>query len=116
MVLPPRGVTNLKEEGEAKTMTASMISRTIQRGSGAGGAVVSLEEHEQLALALLDVEAGGVADVDGAMRKIIASAPAATDVALLLSLALAHAGDRALMGEVPTCSSVGQHEAFGHVT
>lgn len=114
MVLPPRGVTNLKEEGEAKTVTASMISRTIQRGSGAGGAVVSLEEHGRLALALLDVEAGG-ADADGAMRKIIASAPAATDVALLLSLALAHAGDRALMGEVPTCSSVGQHEAFGHV-
>lgn len=93
MVVPPRGVTNLKDEGQATTMTAS-ISRTIQLGGGASGAVVSVDEHERLALAMLAVEGGDVADVEEAMRKIIASAPAATDVALLLSLALAHAGDR----------------------
>ena len=114
MVLPPRGVTNLKDEGQATTMTAS-ISRTLQRAGGASGAVVSVDEHERLALAMLAVEAGDVADVEDAMRKIIASAPAATDVALLLSLALAHAGDRALTGEVPTCSSVGKQEALGSV-
>lgn len=95
-------------------MTASMISRTIQRGGGASGAV-SVDQHERLALALLAVEAGDVADVEDSMRKIIASAPAATDVALLLSLALAHAGDRALTGEMPTCSSAGRQEALGCV-
>jgi hypothetical protein len=115
MVLPPRGVTNLKDEGQATTMTASMILRTIQRGGGASGAVVSVGEHDRLALALLAVEAGDAADVEDAMRRIIASAPAATDVALLLSLALAHAGDRALTCEVLTCSSAGKQEAFSRV-
>ena len=112
MVLAPRGVTNLKDEGQATTMTASMISRTIHGGVGASGAVVSLDEHERLALALLAVEGSDVADVEDAMRKIIASAPAATDVALLLWLALAEAGDRALTAEVRTRSSVGRQEAF----
>lgn len=63
------------------------------------GADVSFEEHERLALAMLAVEAGNLADVKDAMRKIVASAPGGTDVALLLSRALAHAGDRALTVE-----------------
>jgi hypothetical protein len=97
------------------TMTASMISRTIHRGVGASSADVSVDKHERLALALLAVEVGDVADVEDAMRKIIASAPAATDVAMLLCLALAHAGDRALTADVRTRSSVGRQGAFGRV-
>jgi thioredoxin-like negative regulator of GroEL len=115
MVLALRGVTNLKDEGQAMTMTTSMISRTIHRGVGASGAVVSVDEHERLALALLAVESGDIADVEDAMKKIIASAPAETDVALLLCLALAQAGDRALRAEVSTRSSVGRQEASGRV-
>lgn len=61
---------------------------------------LSFDEHERLALALLAVEAGDFADVKEAMRGIIASAPDGADVALMLSLALAHAGDRALSGQV----------------
>jgi len=60
---------------------------------------VSFDEHERLALALLAVEAGDFADVKEAMKEIIASAPDGADVALILSLALAHAGDRALSGQ-----------------
>lgn len=63
------------------------------------GADVSFDEHERLALAMLAVGTGEVADVAAAMRKIIASAPHDTDVALLLSLAMAHAGDRAHPGD-----------------
>ena len=70
-------------------------------GSGLSGADVSPAEYERLALEMLAVEAGEVADVKDAMRKIIASAPEGADVAFLLSRALAHAGDRALTGEVP---------------
>lgn len=60
---------------------------------------LSFAEHDRLALALLAVEAGDLADVKEAMREIIASAPEGADVALMLSLALAHAGDRALSGQ-----------------
>ena len=52
------------------------------------GPDVSFEEHERLALAMLAVEAGNLAEVRDAMRKIVASAPGGTDVALLLSRAL----------------------------
>jgi hypothetical protein len=61
------------------------------------GARVSFEEHERLALSMLDVEVGQVADVRDAMRAIITSAPDATDVALVLLMAISHAEDRALM-------------------
>jgi thioredoxin-like negative regulator of GroEL len=63
------------------------------------GVDVSVEEHERLALAMLAVEAGDLADLKDAMWKVIAAAPAGTDVALVLSRALAHAGDRALRVE-----------------
>jgi hypothetical protein len=59
------------------------------------------EEYERLALEMLAVEAGDVADVKDAMRKIIASAPEGADIAFLLSRALAHAGDRALKRDAP---------------
>jgi deoxyinosine 3'endonuclease (endonuclease V) len=78
------------------TMTTLMMSRTIQRGSVVRGADVSFDEHERLAFAMLAVEADDVADVEDAMRKIITSAPVATDVALVLLLAISHAEDRAL--------------------
>ena len=65
-------------------------------GSAGSGADLSSEGSERLALEMLDVQAGDVADVKDAMRKIIASAPEGADVAFLLSRALAHAGDRAL--------------------
>jgi hypothetical protein len=78
------------------TMTTSMKPSTIQRGGVVSGAELSFDDHERLALAMLAVEASDVADVKDAMMKIIASAPEATDVALLLSLAIAHAGDRVL--------------------
>ena len=77
------------------------MSRAFHKGGVVSGTDVSFDEHERLALAMLAVEAGDVADVEEAMRKIIASAPDATDVALLLTLAIAHAGDRALRGESP---------------
>ena len=70
-------------------------------GSLVSGADVSLAEYERLALEMLAVEAGDVAEVKDAMRKIIASAPEGADVAFLLSRALARAGDRALAGEAP---------------
>ena len=66
------------------------------------GPEVSFEEHERLALAMLAVEAGNLADVRDAMRKIVASAPGGTDVALLLSRALGHAEDRALLVAPPS--------------
>jgi hypothetical protein len=82
------------------TMTTSMMSRTIRRGRLVSGLEVSFDEHERLAFAVLAVEAGAVGDVKDAMRQVIASAPAGTDVALVLFLALSHAGDRAaLRGE-----------------
>ena len=83
----------------AMTMTSSMMSRTFGEESVVSGADVSSEEYERLALEMLAVEAGDVADVKDAMRRIIASAPDGADVAHLLSLALAYAGDRALRGE-----------------
>lgn len=62
----------------------------------------SFDAHERLALAMLAVQTGdGAAEIGAAMKKIIESAPASTDVALVLSLALAHAGDRALTGDGP---------------
>jgi len=93
--------TNLKQEGQAMTVATPRMSRAFHKGGVVSGADVSFDEHERLALAMLAVEAGDVADVEEAMRKIIASAPDATDVALLLTLAIAHAGDRALRGESP---------------
>ena len=65
-------------------------------GSVGSGAGLSSEGYERLALEMLDVQAGDVADVKDAMRKIISSAPEGADIAFLLSRALAHAGDRAL--------------------
>lgn len=65
------------------------------------GADMSPEDYERLALDMLSVEAGDVAEVKNAMRKIIASAPDGADVAFLLSRALAHAGDRVLTSAVP---------------
>lgn len=88
-------------------MTVLEMSRTILSGGIVSGAEPSFDGYERLALAMLAVEGGDVADVEEAMRKIITSAPASTDVALLLSLTLAHAGDRALMSELPMYSSVG---------
>jgi hypothetical protein len=70
------------------------MSRAFQSEDVETGTQVSFDEHEGLALAMLDVEASEVADVEDAMRRIIASAPDGTDVALLLILAIAHAGDR----------------------
>ena len=55
----------------------------------------SFDAHERLARDMLAVEAGDASDVQEAMRKIIASAPDTTDVAFLLSLAIAQAGDQA---------------------
>lgn len=82
-------------------MTASRISRSVQRAGATSDADSSFDAHERLALAMLAVQGGDeVADVEAAMRKIIESAPASTNVALVLSLALAHAGDRAFTGEV----------------
>ena len=63
------------------------------------GADLPSEEYERLALEMLAVETGDFSEVKEAMRKIIASAPEGADTALLLSRALAHAGDRALKGD-----------------
>jgi hypothetical protein len=49
------------------------------------GADLSLEEHQRLALEMLTIQTGDVAEVKQAMRKIIASAPEGADVALMLS-------------------------------
>ena len=65
------------------------------------GADVSFDEHERLAFAMLAVDAGDIADVKEAMMKIITSAPPATDVALVLLLAISHARERALRAEAP---------------
>ena len=75
-------------------MTVSRWS-TKERAGAMGDADVSFDTHERLALAMLAVEAGDVADVEAAMWKIIRSAPDETDVALVLSLAMGLAGDRA---------------------
>ena len=82
-------------------MTASMTPGPNQRAGARSDADLSFDAHERLALAMLAVQTGdGLADIEAAMRKIIESAPTSTNVALVLSLALAHAGDRALTGEV----------------
>jgi hypothetical protein len=65
------------------------------------GADLPLEMYERLALEMLAVQTGDFVEVKDAMRKIIASAPEGADVALLLSRALAHAGDRALKRDSP---------------
>lgn len=70
-------------------------------GERVAGAEVSFDEHERLALELLAVEAGDIADVKEAMRKIIASAPDGANVALLLSRALSRARDRAPDSQPP---------------
>ena len=69
-------------------------------GRVASGADLSSEGYERLALEMLDVQAGDVADVKYAMRKIISSAPDGADIAFLLSRALAHAGDRVVTSGV----------------
>jgi hypothetical protein len=61
-----------------------------------GGADLPSEVYERLALEMLAVQTGDVAEVKDAMRKIIESAPEGAGVAFLLSRALAHAGERAL--------------------
>lgn len=76
------------------TPSTRMISRAFQSGDVASGPV-AFDQHEGLALAMLDVEAGDVVETKDAMSKVIASAPVGTDVALLLVLAIAHAADRA---------------------
>jgi hypothetical protein len=55
-----------------------------------------LEKHERLALELLAAAAGDAADVRAAMSKTIAAAPEGADVALLLSVAMAHTVQRPL--------------------
>jgi Protein of unknown function (DUF2510) len=65
------------------------------------GADLPSEIYERLALEMLAVQTGDLAQVKDAMRKIIASAPEGADVAFLLSRALAHAGDRALKRDAP---------------
>ena len=87
-------------------MASQMMPRNAQ-GSVKIGAPVSPREYERLALEMLAVEAGDVAEVKEAMRKIIASAPEGADTACLLSRALAHAGDRALSGSAPVGLSWG---------
>lgn len=68
---------------------------------------VTPAQYERLALEMLAVHAGDAADVKDAMRMIIASAPEGADIALLLSRALAHAGDRVPLGE-PSAPLIGQ--------
>jgi hypothetical protein len=80
------------------------LSKALSSDAGAGsngspGAAMSpadrfLDAHDQLALALLATEGGAPAQVTQAMRKMIASAPQGTDVALVLSLAMERAGDQ----------------------
>ena len=82
-------------------MTAAMTSGTVQGAGVLSDADVSFDTHQRLALAMLAVEAGEVADVKAAMRKVISSAPDETDVAFVLSLAMALAGDRALRAGSP---------------
>lgn len=105
-------------------MAASITSRSIHPAEVGSDANFSFDAHERLALAMLAVQRGdGVADIEAAMRKIIESAPASTNVALVLSLALAHAGDRALAGEVlpgpsvrsePSCIGIGADWQLRH--
>ncbi len=82
-------------------MTTSMMSR-ILKGDPMGDVDISFGAHERLARELLAVEAGGHAEVREAMKEIIASAPKTMDVALVLSLALTRAGDRALGSAEPS--------------
>jgi Protein of unknown function (DUF2510) len=65
------------------------------------GADLPPEVYERLALEMLAVQSGDFAQVKDAMRTIIESAPEGADVAFLLSRALAHAGDRALVSDAP---------------
>jgi hypothetical protein len=80
-------------------MTASPDIQHSPKARVARGADVSLAEHERLAVEMLAVEAGDVADVKDAMRKIIASAPDGANVAFLLSLAMSHSRKRTRSGE-----------------
>jgi hypothetical protein len=89
----------LSNVGDAMALATSLMSSRIHRTGIVRGAAVSFDEHERLAGAMLAVEAGDVADVKDAMVKIISSAPDATDVALVLLLAISHATDRKLMDE-----------------
>lgn len=82
-------------------MTTSMVSR-ILKGDLMSDVDISFGAHERLARKLLAVEAGSDAEVRAAMQEIIASAPETMDVALVLSLALARAGDRALGSAEPS--------------
>jgi hypothetical protein len=95
--------TKLEPEGKGKTMTIAAMSAAYEKGGVVGAADVSYDEHERLALEMLAVEAGDAVEVERAMRKIIDSAGQWTDVALVLVLAMAHAGDRALSCEAPLC-------------
>jgi hypothetical protein len=65
------------------------------------GADLSPEVYERIALEMLAVQSGDLVEVKEAMRTIIESAPEGADVAFLLSRALAHAGDRALISDAP---------------
>ncbi len=82
-------------------MTAAMTSGTVQTADAVSDADSSFNAHERLALAMLAVEAGDAADVEAAMRKLIRSAPDEIDIAFVLSLAMAIAGDRALRAGAP---------------
>lgn len=64
--------------------------------SGVSDPAVSFDEHERLALAMLAIESTEAAEVLDAWRKIIVSAPESTDIALVLLLAIAHAGDQSV--------------------
>jgi hypothetical protein len=84
-------------------MTIATMSAAFEKGGVVGAPDVSFDEHERLALEMLAVESGNAVDVERAMRKIIDLAGEGTDVALVLVLAMAHAGDRALRCEAPLC-------------
>jgi hypothetical protein len=55
--------------------------------------------HERLTLGVLAIDGGDRAEVMQAMRGIMASAPVGKEVALVLSLSRAQAGDQALRAE-----------------
>lgn len=73
------------------------------RPSGLDDSIMSGAEvagvHERLTLGVLAIDGGDRAEVMQAMRGIMASAPVGKDVALVLSLSRAQAGDQALRAE-----------------
>lgn len=80
--------------GAAEVPFAAVFAPPALATSGGGSdPAISFDEHERLALAMLAIESSEAAEVLDAWRKIIASAPESTDIALVLLLAIAHAED-----------------------